>query len=199
MKKLVFILIAILFPFVGFSQGKYRTHQVYHRNDPQRNKPTKQHLADWEEVKEVKDSEDSVPLRWKSKRDSLYSESLQEGKIYTPQIKRRPERAKPLIQPYADSADIANHVGIEIFPIYTCDSHPECRMDEMFLENISSEYIFKKGSDITAYPSPNALNINFNQIGWKTKRLGKTALDRDGNVLKGMRPVFIKIKEYNER
>lgn len=58
------------------------------------------------------------------------------------------------------------------------DTHPEMGEDEFFLTN----------SDGTLY----------HHYGWKTKRKGNVAYDRDGKVRPGMFPVFVKKKEFDE-
>ncbi len=141
-------------------------------------------------------SEDSVPHKFKNKNDSLFYEFLKgEWKTFKVEYMEAPMESKLLFPPVADSADIANHKGIEIFPI---NVHPECRDDEMFLENISSEYVLSETEEFLAYPNKNATQINFNKIGWETKRLGRTAYDIDWNIIEGMVPVFIKISEFDK-
>lgn len=58
--------------------------------------------------------------------------------------------------------------------------HPECLSGEVFLTNVWKDY-------------------DFAVIGWKTKREGKYAYDKHGELLPCARPVFIKeIEVLNE-
>lgn len=57
--------------------------------------------------------------------------------------------------------------------------HPERGEDEIFIDNILSD--------------------DFKKISYNTKRLGRIAYDMDGHEIKGMRPVFVKQKEMNDR
>ncbi len=52
------------------------------------------------------------------------------------------------------------------------DAHPERQYGEQFLTNCASE-------------------TDFDEIGWMTKRLGKTAYDTSGKAISGLRPVFV--------
>jgi hypothetical protein len=73
-------------------------------------------------------------------------------------------------------------------------NHPELKKGEVFVTNISSEYHFDlKTKEFV--PDENALMLNFNQIGWKTKRMGEVAYDVSGHKISGMRPVFRKENE----
>ena len=53
--------------------------------------------------------------------------------------------------------------------------HPECKSDEVFLTNDD--------------------DLGVSQIGWKSKRKGRNAYDIDGNLIKGLFPVFVKQSE----
>lgn len=57
--------------------------------------------------------------------------------------------------------------------------HPEIESGEMFLTN----------SDIDGYEN----------IHWETKRKGDVAYDINGNIIKGMFPVFISREEYKKK
>lgn len=50
--------------------------------------------------------------------------------------------------------------------------HPELKPGEVFFTNLSCE-------------------DDWEEIGWLSKRLGKTAYDVNGNIIPGLRPVFV--------
>ena len=61
-------------------------------------------------------------------------------------------------------------------PEFDWQKHPEIKQGEIFLTNSTLE--------------------DYNNIGWKTKRRGIVAYDINGNVIKGLFPVFILREEY---
>jgi len=79
--------------------------------------------------------------------------------------------------------------------------HPELQEGEMWLTNISPNIYYENNPEIlegtalmiVKHPD-SALEENFNKVGWKTKRLGKTAYDPYGRT-NNQRPVFVKRKE----
>ena len=76
--------------------------------------------------------------------------------------------------------------------------HPELQTGEIFLTNISSKYYWNR--ELGLYErSPKSLKINFKEIGYKSKRLGKNAYNQNGNLIRGQRPVFVKKKEYDKQ
>ena len=38
--------------------------------------------------------------------------------------------------------------------------------------------------------------VQFNDLGYKSKRMGKRAYDEDGNEMKGLYPVYVTKREY---
>lgn len=58
-------------------------------------------------------------------------------------------------------------------------NHPELMTGEMFLTNSASN--------------------DFRHIGHKTKRVGLIAYDIYGNVVSGLKPVFVQKQEYEEK
>ncbi len=76
-------------------------------------------------------------------------------------------------------------------------THPELKPGEIWLTNISTTQYYKDGLFWSCADC--ALGINFNQIVYKSKRLGNVAYSIYGNEVKYMRPVFVSRKEYNNR
>lgn len=62
--------------------------------------------------------------------------------------------------------------------------HPECKPGELWLTN-------------TVYQDGDL--VDFEDIGYQTKRPGKVAYDRNGKVVPGYVPVFVSTVEYNSR
>jgi hypothetical protein len=58
-------------------------------------------------------------------------------------------------------------------------NHPECQPSEVWLTNDTQE--------------------GFGLIGYATKRLGRTAYDKDGKPVQGLYPVFVSAVELNDR
>lgn len=128
--------------------------------------------VDWTlvQIEWIKSPGDSIFHKWRNKNDSLFYEFLGgEWKTFKPEFNPAPQDQSPNWQP---------------------GYHPERKDNETYWGNISSEFIESSGKK-----NPDALNINFNKISYKIKRLGKNAYDRDGNPIKDMRPVFIKMSE----
>ncbi len=59
------------------------------------------------------------------------------------------------------------------------ENHPEIMEGEMFITNEFDVFVY-------------------NEIRWKTKRMGKIAYDINGKFLYGWFPVFIQKKEYDD-
>jgi hypothetical protein len=80
--------------------------------------------------------------------------------------------------------------------------HPELQPGEMFLANVSDEYVnIKSGNASYAYAigSGSAARKNLEEYGFKSKRLGFAAYNSDnGKRIQGMRPIFIKKAEYDK-
>ena len=60
------------------------------------------------------------------------------------------------------------------------EKHPELEEGEMFLRNVGYD------------------PYDYTRIDWKTKRKGHRAYTINGEYLKGMTPVFVQRKEYEE-
>ncbi len=77
--------------------------------------------------------------------------------------------------------------------------HPELKRGEMWLTNISSEYVHTKSeSGFIMFDSNKrkAAQQNFDDCGFKTKRLGVTAYNSKGDVIESNRPIFVQKSEY---
>ena len=70
----------------------------------------------------------------------------------------------------------------------TRENHPELRQGEVLLTNTSME----------APPHDPDQRPPYDRIGWKTKRLGVGAYDKDGQVVPKLRPVFVQFHEVIE-
>ncbi len=106
---------------------------------------------------------------------------------------------------------------------FTTRGEQECKAGEMFLGNISTRLCTKIinperepelmvseekdfGSSLSDYESPqiifvrtdSALQINFDKLIYQTKRLGNIAYDENGIEEADMKPVYIKIWEYQK-
>lgn len=88
------------------------------------------------------------------------------------------------------------------------ETYPGIKSGEVFLTNISTTYYYEwprwdykrsYSSSYFYYNEDLSTTINFNEIGWETKRLGDTAYDQNGNVLSEYLPVFIKKSEFVNR
>ena len=83
-------------------------------------------------------------------------------------------------------------------------NYPGIKPGEVFLMIISekSYYDVESGMFIMTYPNKKHFTLikNYNQISWKTKRLGfgLKAYGPHGNVLTGFRPVFVQENELRE-
>jgi len=85
-------------------------------------------------------------------------------------------------------------------------NYPGIQQGEMFLYVISTTTVIvpvpvtdKSGYTLFFFESRNdvsALSKNFNEIRFKSKRLGETAYTISGKVLSDHRPVFISLNEY---
>ena len=63
--------------------------------------------------------------------------------------------------------------------------HPEIREGEIFLTNVC--------------PACGLMPDGYVHIGWRTKRKGEIAYDRDGDIIPNGHPVFIQLSEYEEK
>lgn len=63
-------------------------------------------------------------------------------------------------------------------------THPEIREGEVFITNIHVGVMDRD---------------TFHEIGWETKRKGNVAYARNGDVDENSYPVFIQLKEYEDK
>ena len=76
--------------------------------------------------------------------------------------------------------------------------HPEQKTGEVFLMDIPRFIYREEGATSFTVDSVRALSINFNDIPFKTKRLGKKSYDKNGNVVKDYIPVFVQEQEIRK-
>ncbi len=84
------------------------------------------------------------------------------------------------------------------------ETYPGVEAGEVFLCVISTKFfavpvVFRDGT--TSYDftyGDMATDQNFEEIGWKTKRLGKVAYNKKGEKMDDWRPVFVQKKELQE-
>jgi hypothetical protein len=75
----------------------------------------------------------------------------------------------------------------------------ELQPGEIFLTNIPDDSIYwrlEKSGAYLAILDDRAVYHYLNEISFKTKRLGNTAYDKDGNIIRGMKPVFVSEDEF---
>lgn len=126
MKKLVFILVIFSFVFGGLVNAQTSEFDAYKKA-----KETKfESFINTRKSVMENTHRDTIPYKSDSERDSLFGEFLKgEWKTFKVEFKELPKEIEPPFQPFADSADVANHVGIEIFPI--SDDEEDSSLDSL--------------------------------------------------------------------
>mgnify|MGYP000870214851 CR=1 FL=1 len=77
--------------------------------------------------------------------------------------------------------------------------YPGVKSNEVFLKNISTELIVEEdGSLTTSIRDLHALEKNFADISYATKRLGEEAYTENAFILKNHKPVFIQQREWDK-
>ena len=73
-------------------------------------------------------------------------------------------------------------------------THPEIREGEVFITNI----LDSSSSDIHTHDSLFGVG-RYSDIKWETKRKGDIAYTTEGEVIDDAYPVFIQVKEYEDK
>jgi len=77
-------------------------------------------------------------------------------------------------------------------------TYPGIKPGEVYICDISTKYCWELNQKTETFwenLNKNATEKNFNEIGWKTKRLGGNSYSNDGKIIEGKRPIFAKEEE----
>lgn len=78
---------------------------------------------------------------------------------------------------------------------FKSEIYPGIQPGEVFLCLISKVFYYDKKTELFTPDENRARAINFDAIGYKTKRCGQTAYDIYGNINEDMCPVFVQKSE----